>query len=130
MAIEASRAVRETHEARLDQETGLRAYLVTGEEDFLRVYQRSANRLDELNARAEEVAGEVAPSRTLSMRLSQQAWIDARVPADLEQGRAGAAGDPGDGVARERLLQRGRERFDLSRVAPVELPAAHKTGRD
>src|SRR3546814_11927545 len=116
MAIEASRAVRETHEARLDQETGLRAYLVTGEEDFLRVYQRSANRLDELNARAEEVAGEVDPSRTLSMRLSQQAWIDAWVPAALAQGRAVAAGDPVDGVALERLLQPGREPLDRYRV--------------
>src|SRR3546814_20389 len=58
------------------------------------------------------------------MRLSQQAWIDAWVPAALEQGRAVAAGDPVDVVALERLLQRGRELFDRYRVAQVDLQEA------
>src|SRR3546814_8518917 len=58
------------------------------------------------------------------MRLSQQAWIDASVPAALEQGRAVEAGEPVDGVAVERLLQRGRELFDRYRAAQVDLQEA------
>src|SRR3954452_23447213 len=72
------RAVRDAHQAMVDQETGLRAYLVSGDADFLQPYDAGRRHLDEsdriINAR---LGGDkkLAPL-LLQMRVAQRLWID------------------------------------------------------
>ena len=74
---EAARNTRLTHQAMLDQETGVRGYLLTGVDRFLDPYVRGRRNLPPANGRLRElVAGDRAlEEQFLTVRGRQQRWI-------------------------------------------------------
>jgi signal transduction histidine kinase/DNA-binding response OmpR family regulator/HPt (histidine-containing phosphotransfer) domain-containing protein len=76
LADDGLRAVRLAHRAALDQQTALRAWLVTREDPYLEPYRRGAEALPALNARAREVfAGDEEAARLLdAVEAAQQDW--------------------------------------------------------
>lgn len=113
-AIEDARAVRVMHEAMLDQETGLRGYLLTRNEESLEPYERGKAVLAEANESADaSLASNSRFGRAfVALRLAQQRWIDQWAV------RAEAVG-PGDLLDDDemgRFIQEGRELFDSYRT--------------
>lgn len=114
-SIEATRVARSMHEAMLDQQGGLRAFALTGDERFLDAYERGRADLEGLAAEPLATSGEVGRLH-LEARLAQAAWTDRWVPDALAVGRAGA------GETRvEELLIEGKELFDRYRSAHARL---------
>lgn len=113
--IEAARIARSTHEAMLDQQGGLRAYAVTGDERFLEGYVRGRTALEVLVAEPLATSGELGRLH-LDARLAQAAWTDRWVPRALAAGEAG-----GDRAGEEQLLVEGKELFDRYRTAHARL---------
>ncbi|MCU1375408.1 MAG: hypothetical protein JWO68_2694 [Actinomycetia bacterium] len=66
------RQVRVGHEALLDQETGLRGWLATGDDSFLTPYRAGRAALAAANRQLDGAAGH----DILTLRLAQQAWIN------------------------------------------------------
>jgi signal transduction histidine kinase/CheY-like chemotaxis protein/HPt (histidine-containing phosphotransfer) domain-containing protein len=74
---DAARATRQGHQAMLDQETGVRGYLLTSSDKFLAPYRRGRAALAPANA---QVLGKVAGENPLTARLAmtetaQQTWM-------------------------------------------------------
>jgi HAMP domain-containing protein len=115
--IGGAQAIRESHEGMLDQETGLRGYLLTDDEEFLEPYEAG---LASMRASVAEADRRLASSSRfsgdlLAMRLAQQIWLD--------QWAARAATGPTfatEGALR-RFLDEGRAAFDAYRVAEQRL---------
>ncbi len=123
-SIEATRVVRTTHEAMLDQQGGLRAYALTGDERFLQAYQdarRVMERMDEVPLSA----GDDGDRLHLELRLSKAAWTNAWVPDALAVGEAGGS----NRVISEALVFEGKQLFDAYRADYQELIAALQAER-
>jgi len=114
--IDNGRLVREMHEAMLDQETGLRGYLLTGEAKVLEPYTEGRVALDHATAAAERelAAGELSGD-FLAMRLAQQRW--------MEQWADAAAAGPRFETDPERaaFIADGKELFDAYRTTEEHL---------
>jgi CHASE3 domain sensor protein len=116
---EAAKAARVAHEAMLDQQTGLRGYVATGNRDLLRPYEKgraalgAANRaLTALGARESELVGLVVEAR-----VAQERWTGF-AEAAVAAVTAGPVPDP-ERVAR--TFQSGAVLFDGYRAAQVQL---------
>ncbi|MFP5322256.1 MAG: diguanylate cyclase [Acidimicrobiia bacterium] len=118
-AIDARSAGLAAHAAMIDQQSGLRAYVITGDDRFLEAFDAGRERLPALNARVEELVGDDIPSLVLDVRLAQSAWIDGWVGRALEAGRAGGVRER-EGEA---LLVAGKQLFDRYRDAQDALDA-------
>ena len=114
-AIDAASAVRRSHEAMLDQQAGLRGYLLSGDERFLEAYERGEAALPALNAEATELIGgdDVLGNHFFELRLAQQTWIDRWALAALDHRAAG--GDVADAFVDldKELFDEYRQQYDL-----------------
>ncbi|MGH8999684.1 MAG: CHASE3 domain-containing protein, partial [Acidimicrobiia bacterium] len=110
-AIDAATAVRKAHEAMLDQETGLRGFLVSGDERFLKPYERGTQNVERFNAEAAGLLAGVgeAGQLLLDMRLAQQSWARGWADEALERGQ-----DAGRATS-DAFLAQGRRLFDAYR---------------
>jgi diguanylate cyclase (GGDEF)-like protein len=109
-AIEATRALRVGHEAMLDQETGLRGYLLSHDHSLLQPYERGRALLSTTNAEmTRRVGGRGrAGALLIDMRVAQQAWQSEWATEALRRGREDVAADAA-------FLDAGRTRFDAYR---------------
>lgn len=113
----ASRAVQSAHADMIDQETGLRGYLLIRDSTFLDPYQRGVDALAKNNETVAELIasdGALAPA-LLDMRLAQQAWTD-RWAAMVVEGKA-----PVEQTALVSFLDEGRALFDVYRASEQKL---------
>jgi len=105
------------HHAMLDQQSGLRGYVASGDELFLEAYERGRSALpghdDRLQARLDADRAD----DLLRLRLAQQAWLEGFAPRAIEAGRSGGL-DP-DGA--DALLRDGKALFDRYRRAAADL---------
>jgi diguanylate cyclase (GGDEF)-like protein len=71
------RAVQLANDAMIDQETGLRGYLLVGDQHFLQPYVNGVQSLKTQDAAANDALGSdsVMAPLLLEMRVAQQAWI-------------------------------------------------------
>jgi len=129
-SIDAITTVRLTHLAMLDQQTGLRAYAVTGDTEFLEAYDDGATVLDELNARAEGLVEGSALPLFLEFRLRQAAWIEGWADEALEIGEARGQDPEAPATDLDAFLLEGKALFDEYRVANEELTAEIVAQRD
>ncbi|HEX8497348.1 MAG TPA: diguanylate cyclase [Actinomycetales bacterium] len=122
-ATELTRELRINHEGMLDQETALRAWITTGEDEFLQPY-REGLALSESQRTVlalELVQNPEVAGRTVEVLLKQQSWQDQWVPRALEMGRTSPAVDTIDTEGRiARLLREGKVLFDAYRVAYLD----------
>jgi len=123
-SIEATRIVRTTHEAMLDQQGGLRAYALTGDKRFLQAYQDARRVMERMDATALPVDDDVSRMH-LELRLSQAAWLNGWVPEALALGEARES----DGVLSEALVFEGKELFDAYRADHASLIGALQAER-
>ncbi|HEY1119332.1 MAG TPA: diguanylate cyclase [Acidimicrobiales bacterium] len=110
-SIEATRVARSTHEAMLDQQGGLRAYALTGDDRFLEAYERARETMESLDDEPLPETGELGRLH-LDMRLAQSAWTERWVPRALDLGSAGGELDDQE----DELLLEGKELFDRYRT--------------
>ncbi|CAA9304535.1 MAG: BarA sensory histidine kinase (VarS GacS) [uncultured Frankineae bacterium] len=106
-----ARAIRLGHLAMLDQETGLRAYLLAEDERFLEPYERGRAELEEQDAAARRAfAGNPDQLRLLDETArAQQAWLERWA----EPAREGVPA----GTTTEQFLDTGKALFDDYRGA-------------
>lgn len=116
-AVAGAQAVREAHEGMLDQETGLRGYLLTGDDAFLAPYERGVAATAEAVARADEELASVGrfSGDLLAMRLAQQLWLDQWA----DRAATGPAFASDEAV--RAFLDEGRASFDAYRLAEQRL---------
>ncbi|SFP11172.1 Signal transduction histidine kinase [Geodermatophilus dictyosporus] len=119
-ADETLRALQDGHVAMINQETGLRGFLITREERFLQPYEWGAqevaaidDRLTELARGDAELAGLVA-----DLQAAEREWIDTWVRPTLARQPA-----LGDTAALGELLGEGKELFDAYRAVEAEVRA-------
>jgi signal transduction histidine kinase/CheY-like chemotaxis protein/HPt (histidine-containing phosphotransfer) domain-containing protein len=113
-----ARAIRLSHLAMLDQETGLRAFLLTGDESFLEPYERGREELGRQDASARRAfADDPRQLRLLEEKVErQEEWLDRWA----DQARQGLpAGTPTDA-----FLLEGKQLFDEYRAAESRAEAA------
>ena len=112
-----ARSVRQSHLAMLDQQTGLRAYLLTAQPRLLEPYRNGIRALPQHNAAARSAfRGEKAQLRLLDLvEERQQAWIQ-QWALPTAQDSMGLAGRPAS-EAIERHLAADKELFDAYREA-------------
>ncbi len=106
-------ALQDGHAAMLDQETGLRAFLATGDQIYLVRYTRGRGDLARTDARLLAVASDPRLTRrVVAVRISQQQWTDdwASPAASGTQSR------PGDVAAQNDYLRAGKVLFDRYRA--------------
>jgi diguanylate cyclase (GGDEF)-like protein len=109
--IDALRQATSAHEAMLDEETGLRGYILTGDAAFLAPYRTGQSQLRSADAALfDGVHGDPELARlTLDLRLREQAWTtgwaEPRAAAPAADGRSAAE------------LERGKQLFDSYRNA-------------
>jgi diguanylate cyclase (GGDEF)-like protein len=117
------REIRLTHEAMLNQETGLRGYLATGNAKFLDPFIRGRLQLAESERRLGAlVLGDASLSEGyLHLRLREQAWADDWATT------AARGWNGGDLIV---FLDQGKHLFDLYRGAEAPLLAAAVAKRD
>ena len=106
-------ALQDGHAAMLDQETGLRAFLSTGDLTYLAPYNSGRGDLARADARLLDVASDPRLTRqVVAVRISQQQWTDEwATPA-----ASGSASRPGDVNAQNAYLRTGKVLFDRYRV--------------
>lgn len=109
--LDSTRVMRLNHEAMLDQETGLRGYLLSRDERFLEAYERGHDALATLDPEARQLlSGSGRPGELfLDVRLAQQAWIDDWATEALRLGRSQ------DTSASDAFLQLDKALFDVYR---------------
>lgn len=120
-ATNGARAVRLAHLAMLDQETGLRAYLLTGQTSDLEPYSEGVVAAREQLEDAERYLDgddRIAEMLAAQQRASQR-WTDDWVDEALGTGTALAA-QPGSPAKRE-FIDRGKALFDDYRTVHDEL---------
>lgn len=111
------RAVQLAHEAMIDQETGLRGYLLVHDKRFLQPYRTGLRSLETEDAAANNSLGtdSVMAPQLLDMRIAQQAWIS-------QWAQVVVAGKAPTGVAPLTLfLFQGKTLFDAYRVQELRL---------
>nr|WP_281386008.1 response regulator [Nocardioides luti] len=123
-ATDAARAVRLAHLAMLDQETGLRAYLITGDETFLQPYREGRQAVEQNLAVVREESAGVSSVLTLVDREQERidAWDEQWVTRALRDGDAIAAMPAGPG--KEQFIADGKALFDAYRTSHDELETA------
>ena len=111
-----TRAIRLAHLAMLDQETGLRAYLATGDRQFLQPYLRGRDALAVHNEHARESFRDLPAqvARLKDNEARQRAWIDGWSVRAL-------AGVPAPG--RSQFLAEGKALFDRYRASEAAAEA-------
>jgi len=125
--VNGARDVRNAQLAMIDQETGIRGFLLTGDEKFLQPYRNGVRNVTAANAEAvQELSGERALARPLlDMRLAQQAWTDRWASAAVN-GRAPAPDTPEfDG-----FIASGKTMFDAFRARTAAVLRAVDDKRD
>ena len=112
-AVDATHTIRLMHEAMLDQETALRAFLLNGDERFLSPYRLGSKALGALNAQSQRMLGTNATTSSLlvDLRVAQEAWIKGWTGEALAAGRTGATDSEDD-----ELLRDGQRLFDAYRL--------------
>ncbi len=105
-------ALQDSHAAMLDQETGLRAFLSTGDLAYLVPYHSGLGDLAAADSRLLDVASDPRLTRSVvAMRITQQQWQDDwATPA-----ASGSASRPGDVTAQNDYLRAGKVLFDRYR---------------
>ncbi|HET6795390.1 MAG TPA: diguanylate cyclase [Acidimicrobiales bacterium] len=117
--VAAAQAVMLDHEAMIDQETGLRGYLLTHQSDLLAPYRSGVLLMEAQNAVLSRYAGSdptLAPL-LLDMRLAQERWAS-------EWAAPAAALLPPPGVDLDTFVGTGKSLFDGYRQAEQRLQAA------
>jgi signal transduction histidine kinase/DNA-binding response OmpR family regulator/HPt (histidine-containing phosphotransfer) domain-containing protein len=116
-----SRALQDSHVAMLDQETGLRGYLITREERFLQPYLAGVADLQEVDAEIASWTGVDAElaGRLAALRTAHQRWTGEWVRPLLAEQPA-----VGDAVALEELLRHGKTLFDHYRAVEAQARSA------
>ena len=113
-----ARAIRLSHLAMVDQETGLRAYLLTGDDDQLEPYERGRAELERRNADARRsfAGDEEQLERLDELEAAQRSWLTGWAEPAL------------DGVPRGTTLAafvaEGKESFDAYRAVETRVEAA------
>jgi diguanylate cyclase (GGDEF)-like protein len=116
-------ALQDSHNAMLDQETGIRAYLATGESQFLEPYRKGLSNVAVADTalfpltRDQELAPDV-----FQLFLAQDRWVESWAQPQI-QAAAQKAYAP-DSLALVRALNRGKVVFDAYRVAEQRLVVA------
>ena len=123
-ATDAARAVRLAHLAMLDQETGLRAYLITGDETFLQPYREGRQAVEQNLAVVREESAGASSVLTLVDREQERidAWDEQWATRALRDGDAIAAMPAGPG--KEQFVADGKALFDAYRTSHDELETA------
>jgi signal transduction histidine kinase/DNA-binding response OmpR family regulator/HPt (histidine-containing phosphotransfer) domain-containing protein len=116
-----SRALQDSHVAMLNQETGLRGYLITREERFLQPYEAGVADLEAVDA---EIASWTGVDAELAGRLAEltaahQQWTEDWVRPMLAEQPA-----VGDAVALAELLRQDKALFDHYRAVEAQARAA------
>lgn len=122
----AARALELVHAAMLDQETGLRGYLLVQDRAFLTPYRQgvaTVGRQDPVLDRNLQADPRLAPL-LLKMRLAEQAWSSGWA-TDVVTGNA-----PSESAGRAEFYARGKELFDHYRDAEVVLRSRLWARRD
>jgi diguanylate cyclase (GGDEF)-like protein len=121
-----SRALQLAHEAMLDQETGLRGYLLVNDTRFLQPYRQGVAALASENAALTRYFGSDSSvaSLLLDMRVAQQAWLSEWALA-VAAGRA-----PAGRSALDAFLFRGKALFDAYRVKELALSDRVEANRE
>ena len=115
LGVEGTSAVRRAHAAMLDQQAGLRGYLLSGDERFLEAHRRGAAELPELNAEATALlAGDDRFGELLfETRLAQEAWLERWAEPALERGAAGSEVDDTFVELDKELFDEYRDNYEL-----------------
>jgi diguanylate cyclase (GGDEF)-like protein len=124
-AIEETRLLRLSHEAMLNQQTGLRGFLLSQDDRFLEAYDKGRTDLETLNpqvSRFVDIGGREG-ELMLELRLTQQDWIQQWATEALRAGRTP------DGVTTA-FLEQEKALFDTYRVAYDELVSLLAADRD
>ncbi len=116
-----SRALQDSHVAMLNQETGLRGYLITREARFLQPYEAGVADLQQVDA---EIASWTGVDAELAGRLAELTAAHQRWTQDWV--RPMLAGQPavGDAVALAELLRQDKALFDHYRAIEAQARAA------
>jgi signal transduction histidine kinase len=112
--------------ALVDQETGVRAYVLSADESFLEPYERGAAAADDARAELDRAAADLPEVRAQLEEVDQAiaGWRDGYAEPTLDEVRAG------DRVGREEAeLRRGRTLFDEVRTEVGDLQAQLTTIR-
>ncbi len=117
--IDVNNSDHDAQQAMLNQETGLRGYLFSGQRNFLEPYQVGVQELAHANA---VVARDAAGSATLEAyllpsRVAQQSWVSQWAQP------AASAPPPRDLPSTLALLDRGKALFDAYRIPEAALSA-------
>ncbi|MBV8960519.1 MAG: diguanylate cyclase [Actinobacteria bacterium] len=120
-------AVRTTLNGMIDQETGIRGYLLTGQSKFLQPYRSGVQAVAAANDTAvRELGGQHALARPLvEMRVAQQTWTDRWATVALN-GQAPAPGLP----PFENYVDQGKALFDRVRSTTATVLARADADRD
>ncbi len=112
--LTATATARLSHEAMLDQQSGLRGFLPSGDDRFLEAYRRGQQALPPLNVESARLLGGEGRlgGLLLDMRLAQQTWIDRWATQALEVGRTHAAVPDGFVDQDKTLFDDYRQRYD------------------
>ncbi|MCW2794452.1 MAG: multi-sensor hybrid histidine kinase [Nocardioides sp.] len=123
-ATDGGRAVRRAHLAMLDQETGLRAFLITGDRTFLQPYHDGVR---EVSRQLDEARADLRDSASLTRLIDEE---EARIAA-WDQGWASRALQDGSEMAstparpaKVRFVAEGKELFDDYRASHEALETA------
>jgi diguanylate cyclase (GGDEF)-like protein len=117
------KALQDSHNAMLDQETGIRAYLTTGESQFLDPYRQGLLNL----AAADKVLFLLAEDRDLTpdvvlLFLAQDRWVEGWAKLQIQTSSVQTYGP--DSVELVRTLDAGKLLFDAYRVSEQRLVVA------
>jgi PAS domain S-box-containing protein len=118
-------AAQSLYRAKVDQETGLRAYLLTNDERFLQPLQGGRDRVHKLEAQLEELVSD-NPDQRARNEKAMQAYERWSAFAD----EAIAMAKTGQDVSDVELQLRGKELMDQVRNARAEFMAREEQLRD
>jgi signal transduction histidine kinase/DNA-binding response OmpR family regulator/HPt (histidine-containing phosphotransfer) domain-containing protein len=123
-ATDGGRAVRRAHLAMLDQETGLRAFLITGHTTFLQPYRDGVREVSrQLDVARADLGGSPSLMRLIDGEQERiDAWDQQWVTRAVQDGRE-LAGTPSS-PAKERFVTEGKELFDDYRASHDALETA------
>jgi diguanylate cyclase (GGDEF)-like protein len=112
-----ARSVQLAHQAMIDQETGLRGYLLLDDAAFLEPYREGVDALRAHSAETDQRVGSIASVARLvmAMRLAEQAWT-SQWAVVVAENRA-----PSDPDELASFLDEGKELFDAYRARQQEL---------
>jgi diguanylate cyclase (GGDEF)-like protein len=119
----AGRALNLAHAAMIDQETGLRGYLLTHDSSYLEPYYSGVATLAKQNATLERDLGDDISALLLTMRVAEQAW-------QSEWATEVVSGKPRGGAEIDTFYAHGRSLFDRYRTAEAALNDRISTRRD